>query len=190
MILAFHSVFTAYDFWLPNEPRGSWSDFVASWELRRFGPATKGSTRRSIAARPYDRSLKRRMQQSLEREPVTFSGEQTREIVRGFSTTPYTLHACAVLSEHVHLVVGRTSRNIRTVVGHLKAEATRALRQGGWFADRTPWADHGWNVYLDSAEAVERAIAYVENNPVREGKRLQRWKCIAPFDGAAAANHI
>ena len=31
MILGFHVVFGAYGFWLPNDPRGSWSDFVGSW---------------------------------------------------------------------------------------------------------------------------------------------------------------
>lgn len=31
MILAFHSIISAYGFWLPNEPRGSWYDFVYSW---------------------------------------------------------------------------------------------------------------------------------------------------------------
>jgi hypothetical protein len=30
MILAFHAIFGAYGFWLPNDPRGSWSDFVGS----------------------------------------------------------------------------------------------------------------------------------------------------------------
>src|SRR5438034_5148372 len=33
MVLASHGIFTAYGFWLPNDPRGSWSDFVRSWEL-------------------------------------------------------------------------------------------------------------------------------------------------------------
>jgi hypothetical protein len=36
-VLAYHVVFGAYGFWLPNDPRGSWSDFVASWELFRAG---------------------------------------------------------------------------------------------------------------------------------------------------------
>ena len=38
-VLAYHLILTAYGFWLPNDPRGSWSDFVRAWELRRFGPA-------------------------------------------------------------------------------------------------------------------------------------------------------
>jgi hypothetical protein len=32
-----------------------------------------------------------------------------------------------------------------------------------------------WKVYLDTEEEVRRAIAYVEENPLKEGKRRQRW---------------
>lgn len=186
MILAFHSIFTAYGFWLPNEPRGSWSDFVAAWELRKFGPATKVTTRRSIAAKPYDRRLKLQMQAALKHPPVNFTGEQAREIVGGFRNAPYKLHACAVLPDHVHLVIAHTVRDIRKVVGHLKSEATRALRACSWYADRTPWAEHGWNVYLDSVDDVHRAIRYVEQNPERERKRRQTWSCVVPFDPTTA----
>ena len=185
MIRAFHCIFTAYGFWLPIEPRGSWSNFVASWELLRFGRATKIDTRRSVAGSPYDRDLKLQMQSALQRPPVRFTGEQAREIVRGFANTPYTLHACAVMPEHVHLVIGYSPRNIRRVVGHLKSEATRALRDCGRYLDKTPWAEHGWNVYLNSDEDVFRAIRYVEQNPVREGKRFQRWRCVVPYGESA-----
>jgi REP element-mobilizing transposase RayT len=189
MIIAFHSTFTAYGFWLPNEPRGSWSEFVASWELARFGKATKVNTRRSVAGRQYDRERKQRMQQALKYPPVNFTGLQAREIVRGFAETPYVLHACAVLPQHVHLVIGYTPRDIRKAVGHLKSEATRALREMGWFSERSPWADKGWNVFLDNEAAVRRAIGYVEQNPEREGKRRQTWRCVVPFDMAKARGH-
>jgi REP element-mobilizing transposase RayT len=126
------------------------------------------------------------MQEALQHPPVQFTGEQARTVVHGFADAPYALHACAVLPEHVHLVIAHTPRNIRRVVGHLKSEATRLLHDQGWFQDRSPWADHGWNVYLDSHEAVERAIHYVEQNPVREGKRQQRWQCVVPYDRASA----
>jgi hypothetical protein len=74
MVIAFHSIFTAYGFWLPNEPRGSWSDFVAAWELRRFGPGTTVTTRRSIAKTQYDHALKSRMQATLKHSPVNKRG--------------------------------------------------------------------------------------------------------------------
>jgi hypothetical protein len=40
MILGYHVIFGAYGFWLPNDPRGSWSDFVvhtikrSDWQQR------------------------------------------------------------------------------------------------------------------------------------------------------------
>jgi hypothetical protein len=44
------------------------------------------------------------------------------------------------------------------------------------------WARKLWKVYLDSEEEVARAIAYVENNPVKEGKRRQKWEFVTRFD--------
>ena len=76
LILGFHAIISAYGIWLPNEPPGSWSDFVSSWELYQYGPATKVDTHRSVAKRPYDRKLKRAMQSALKYDPVLFTGEQ------------------------------------------------------------------------------------------------------------------
>jgi hypothetical protein len=159
VILAFHCIFTAYGFWLPNEPRGSWSTFVASLDLLKFGPATKTATRHSLARLSYDPAIKRQMQAALCHPPVCFTPSQTEVIAAAFAETPYTFHALAIMPDHVHAVIAHTPRNIRRVVGHLKAEATRALRAHGWFADHTPWVQHGWNVYLDSDADVERAVA-------------------------------
>jgi hypothetical protein len=58
-VLAAHIILTVYGFWLPNDPRGSWSDFVAAWELLRFGKATKVDTRQSVAHVQHDQNLRR-----------------------------------------------------------------------------------------------------------------------------------
>jgi hypothetical protein len=59
-VLAYHGLFCAYGSWLPNDPRGSWSDFVASWELfRAGGPATKTLARHSLANVPHDAQARR-----------------------------------------------------------------------------------------------------------------------------------
>ena len=57
-VRAYHLILTAYGFWLPNDPRGSWSDFVRSWELQRFGPATRTLERRSVARTPHNVALR------------------------------------------------------------------------------------------------------------------------------------
>src|SRR5947199_6585319 len=107
MILGFHCIISNYGFWLPNEPRGSWSEFVASWELFRFGPATKVETHRSVAHRPYDRHLKREMQRALTHAPVLFTGEQARVVGTSLQSVPYPIHALSIMPDHTHLMLGR-----------------------------------------------------------------------------------
>lgn len=48
MIHGYHVIFGAYGFWLPNDPRGSWSDFVGAWEMARFGRSTRGPERQEL----------------------------------------------------------------------------------------------------------------------------------------------
>ncbi len=56
MIVGYHTIFGMYGFWLPNDPRGSWSDFVGAWTLFRYGSATKTNDRRSAAHDAHDRA--------------------------------------------------------------------------------------------------------------------------------------
>jgi REP element-mobilizing transposase RayT len=190
MVLAYHIIMTAYGFWLPNDPRGFWSDFVWSWELARYGPATKTTERRSLAYEPHDVYLRQEAKCALLRPPVHLSGIQARAIARGFADAKaqgsYRILACSILEDHVHAVVGRhAERSIETIAGHLKSRATTFLAREGLhpFQDEvgrrgvrpTPWTESFWQVYLDSAADIERAIKYVENNPVKEEKSRQNW---------------
>jgi REP element-mobilizing transposase RayT len=189
MVLAYHIIFTAYGFWLPNDPRGSWSEFVRAWELFWFGPATKTDDRHSLARRPHDRSLRLATKSALKYEPVKFTEQQILHISKGFANavaeSAYRLLACAILPSHVHLVLDRHERLAERVAGHLKARATQALVE----ADLHPfekfrgedgrfpsvWAHRSWKVFLNDAEAIDRAIRYVENNPVKERLPRQTW---------------
>jgi len=188
VILAQHAIFSMYGFWLPNDPRGSGSDYIAVWDLFRYGAATKVATRHSVAHLMHDRYARLAAKRSLCYPPVIITGQQALAVASGFqmaiTEAGYQLHACAILPDHVHLVVGPQSRNSRVIVGHLKSRATRVLKeQGLWHGDGRPvWGAHGWNVLLEDLAAVERAIEYVERNPEKEGKRRQRWRFVVPFD--------
>src|SRR6516164_2563135 len=124
MVLGYHVIFTAYGFWLPNDPRGSWSDFVGAWELFRFGPATKVETRRSVAHVPHDSTLRRAAKQALNHPPVQFNGVQTRAVARGFANSiqrgGVRVLACSILPEHVHMVIGRHTCKVEQIVNLLK----------------------------------------------------------------------
>ena len=189
MVLAYHTILSAYGFWLPNDPRGSWSDFVRAWELRRFGPATKVDTRQSVAGVKHDRGLRAVAKRSLKYPPVVFTGVQARAVANGFAKavteSKYRVLACAILPEHVHLVVARHKHTIEQIVAHVKGRATQRLKEDGLWSDdpepRSPWEQDSWDVYLDSEEAIERAVRYVERNPEKEGKRRQSWAFVTPY---------
>jgi hypothetical protein len=129
MVLAYHVIFGAYGFWLPNDPRGSWSTFVGRWELVRFGKATTVTTTSSLARKQHDREARLAAKQSLLFPPVRFTGVQALAVAKGFATamaeSGYVVHACAILPGHVHLVIARHSRNVEQNVGHMKARATQ-----------------------------------------------------------------
>jgi hypothetical protein len=85
-VLAYHAIFGAYGFWLPNDPRGSWSDFVAAWELfRAGGAATKTTTRRSVAGVRHDTAARRRVKEALTYPAVVFDGHQALSAANGFA---------------------------------------------------------------------------------------------------------
>lgn len=178
------------------DPRGSWSDFVRSWELfRAGGPATKTTSRRSVAGVGHNVQARLSVKQALKYPAVVFDGSQAQSIAHGFrrmvEKSNYGILACSILPEHVHLVLRRHTYKVEQMVRLLKAEAGSKLAEDGrhplaqWPQEDgslpSPWAVGRWKVFLDSVEAIARAVHYVENNPIKEGKRRQRWSFITPY---------
>src|SRR4029079_2820284 len=111
MVIATHVIFSAHGFWLPNDPRGSWSTFVGRWELIRFGKATTVTVRNSLARVKHDRAQRLAAKQALKFPPVEFTGRQALAVGNGFfhavRKSRLRIYACAILPEHIHLVIGR-----------------------------------------------------------------------------------
>jgi len=195
VILAVHAICSFYGFWLPNDPRGSWSDWIRCWELLRFGGPTKTNARRSLASKPHDRQKRLDAKQALKYPQVLLNGIQARAVARGFARAcpqaGYMVHACTIMPDHVHLVVARHSRLIEQVIQHMKSFATMELNAEHLHplapfvktgAVPTPWAHGtGWTVYLNSRDEILRSIKYVEGNPEKEGLPPQSWRFVTPF---------
>jgi REP element-mobilizing transposase RayT len=192
-MIAFHGIFGAYGFWLPNDPRGSWSQWVGSWDLFRYGRANPVNARHSLAHVEHDRRARIEAKQALRFQPVTFTGEQALAIARGFATA-LELHgmqcyACAILPQHIHVVICCESMSPGQALGKLKRCAGDELirRSVHPFQDqitreskRPPmcFARRAWKVFLDREEDVRRSIAYVLLNPIKEGLCEQRWSFV------------
>ncbi len=195
MVLGYHVIFSAYGFWLPNDPRGSGSDFVASWDLFRYGPATKVDTRHSVAKRPHDRELRESAKRALKYPAVRFDGLQARAVGMGFAKSVQrggvSMWACAILPDHVHLVFGRHRIAAERNINLLKGAATKELLAQRLHpfqdlpSDRAQvpmcWGREGWTVFLDSEADLVRSIKYVRDNPLKENKPPQKWSFVQEF---------
>ena len=195
MVLGYHAIFGTYGFWLPNDPRGSWSKFVGMYELhRRFGPATKTTERHSVAHRVHDNSDRLAAKELLPRPPVVFDGLQARAVGHGlresFRRGRVTV-LCAIMPDHIHVVFRRHRQPAELIVNFMKGAATRALVAENlhpYLSDRNDqgqvplcWAQGEWVVYLDSADDIDRAIRYVEQNPPKGGLPPQSGSFVTPF---------
>ncbi|MGD0519273.1 MAG: hypothetical protein ABSA26_17180 [Thermoguttaceae bacterium] len=196
MILGYHLIITTYGFWLPNDPRGSWSDFVGAWELLRFGRASKTNSRQSLASIQHDTHIRLAAKKALKYPEVHFTGIQARTIGDGFADfvkrNGLRIWACLILPEHAHIVVARHRYKVEQIANLLKGAATKALIEEKMHPfennpikkSRLPktWAQGQWKVFLDSKKDIFRAILYVEDNPLKEDKPRQHWSFVTNYE--------
>jgi len=193
MVIAYHVTFATYGFWLPNDPRGSNSDYVRAPHLWKFGGATLTSSRKSVANVPHDAALRASAKRALTYPPVKFNGSQALSVGKGFASviakSGMTVFACAILPCHAHLVIARHSYRIEQVVNLLKGGATRQLVADGLHplaqfrnADGSfpsPWGRNCRKVFIDDEPHLVDEIDYVTKNPLKERKPRQKWSFVA-----------
>jgi len=164
--------------------------------LFRYGRATKTTETQSLAHREHDQQLRLAAKSALKYPAVELTGLQARAVARGFGNyaarAKMAVWACAVLPDHVHLVIGRLKLRVENVVIQLKGDATEQLVSEGIHPQarrqepgkRVPkcFARGEWKVYLE-ADDVPQAVKYVEENPLKEGKPLQQWSFVVPHHG-------
>ena len=186
MILAWHLVWTAYGWWFPNDIRGAWSNEVWAPALRGLG-ITEDRGRRTVQPAPAQlRQWLETTQQYLKHKPVVLD-EDARGIVRDAIHSIARLHhyeviALAVMPEHAHIVVRRQTHSYERMIAGFKAVSSRELRKylglaAGFSrrnerglksaAKRIPiWSRGYWARYLDTQEALESAVAYVNSQRI------------------------
>ncbi len=191
MVLAHHIIFGLYGFWMPNDPRGSHSDFVGAWDLfRSAGRTTTGrDTLEGLATEQLRGTERAALKARLKYPPVRLTGEQALAVAGGFAQAARSINlriaACAIMPDHVHLVTVRHTMRIEQVVIRLKGEATRSLVRHQCHpltrfqceGSRPPkcFARGEWKSFLGTETEIHSAVNYVRQNPIREGLKAQHW---------------
>jgi REP element-mobilizing transposase RayT len=161
------------------------------------GEATKVYSTHSVASRPFDKERQRRIKAALKYPAVELTGLQARAVGRGIGAicpkVGLVVHACAIMPDHVHVVVAAHHLNGDELLECLKRAATRGLNIEGRHPMRhfprangrlpSPWAAKGWKVMLFTPRQMRSRITYVEENPELAGYKRQRWSFVVPFLG-------
>ncbi len=186
-VLAHHLVWTTYGTWLGNDPRGSGSRSVYTPELADLGEPHFG--RRAVQPKRHVvRNFYVEVTPRLLYPVIRFNEAQIREVADAFAFVikqqQYTCYACAVMPDHVHLVIRKHRHTGEQMIEHFQ----RQSRLARCFVDILPsghpvWTDGGWDRYLDSPNAIRGRIRYVDGNPEKEGLARQVWPFVVAYDG-------
>src|SRR5262245_57831374 len=108
LVIGYHLIWTAYGWWLPNDPRGSGSSTVATDALRELGELHRG--RKQV--QPPGQDVRRFYEQAaalLKHPLLTFVEAERAIIAEAFGDViereRYTCYACAVMPDHVHILI-------------------------------------------------------------------------------------
>ena len=151
--LAYFISFRCYGTWLHGDERGS-TDRLHN----QYGSPFL----------PHDDDWRRHDQRLLRQPPVALSAEQRSVVERAIQNTctirEWKLLAVNARTNHVHVVASCNGTRPELVLNALKSNATRTLRQQGyWKNPHSPWSDHGSKRYLWSEQGIQQAIEYVTN---------------------------
>jgi|SRR5262245_23646312 len=180
-------MWTAYGWWLPNDPRGSSSheirvERIADLGALHFGRKPIQPLRSEVLAF-YDEA-----RAVLKHELRTFLDEDFPLIAEAFAAVireaNYTCYACALMPDHIHILIRRHRDNAETMIERLQEKSREALIAGGHRpAEHPVWGGPGWKVFLNTRADIERIIEYIRDNPIKIGRPVQEWPFVTPYFG-------
>jgi len=187
LVIAYHLIWTVYGWWLPNDPRGSGSHTVASDIIAQLGELHYGRKRIQPAAVDVRRFYEQ-AKQVLKHELRTLNQSARLEVGAAFADTietqQYTCYACAVMPDHVHILIRKHKHSAEQMIESLKESSRLRLGNADHFPpDHSIWTGGGgWKVFLDHPDDVERTIRYIEKNPIPIGLPRQTWPFVSAYD--------
>jgi REP element-mobilizing transposase RayT len=187
MVAGYHLIWTVYGWWLPTDPRGSSSHEIRVEQLKDLGELHHGRK----AVQPSWAELRRFYAQAedlLKHPLLTFSdddiallGDTFGQVIR---TNGYTCYECAIMPEHVHMLIRRHRDKAEQMIENLQEESRGQIIRAGRRAPTHPvWGGPGWKVFLNTRRDFERVVRYIRDNPVKAGRAQQHWDFVTEYDG-------
>jgi REP element-mobilizing transposase RayT len=186
VIRAAHLIFTGYGHWLPNDLRGSGSSSVRAPNLKSLGPIHFGRKKQQ-PSRIELRTFQRNAEAELEHRVIWFDSDMRDAIARGIEQAQgegrYTIWACAILRNHVHLVIRTNLDDSMSMLARFARHTHDAIHTLELVPrDHPVWSNRPYKVFLRNDKQIRQAIRYVEENPIKEGLAPQKWSFVSKLE--------
>jgi REP element-mobilizing transposase RayT len=188
MVAGYHLIWTVYGYWLPNDPRGSTSTEVRVEPIETLGEIHHGRK----AVQPSSKEIRAFYQKAhdvLKHPVLTFDEDEIVLLGKAFGETitenDYTCYACAVMPDHVHLLIRRHRDKAEAMIALFQEKGRAALIAAEKRSPVQPiWTDGpGWKTFVNSRRQFEAEIVYIRQNPVKIGRAVQMWDFVKEYDG-------
>ena len=187
IIIGHHLVLHGYGHWLPNDPRGSGSTEIRQEKLADLGPVHFGRKRQQpprAELREFGRVAEPLLDCPLLWFDVAKRQALAESIEHAVRCGGYTVWACAVMRNHIHLCVRRHRDDAKTMWDKFADQTAAKLRLFANIPARHPiWSQRPYKVFLYTPADVRRVVAYIERNPAKDGLPPQSFSFITPYDG-------
>jgi hypothetical protein len=156
-LAAYHLIWTAYGWLLPNDPRGSSSHEIRVERLEDLGELHYGRKQIQPPSREI-REVYERAGGLLKHPLLTFGEDDFPLIADGFRRVihdeRYTCYACAIMPDHVHVLIRKHKHDAEAMIDHLQARSKEILlAEHRRFESHPVWGGPGWRVFLYSVDA-------------------------------------
>ncbi len=187
IVIAHHLIWTAYGWWLPNDPRGSSSHAIRNDILSELGQLHLG--RKKVQPASADiREFYKSAQSWLRHELLMFDHQAVSGIASAFAEViveqKYTCYACAIMPDHMHLLIRKHKHTAEQMSAHFQDFSRLRLRETKLRpVDHPVWGGPGWKVFLDHPDDIGRTMRYIEDNPRKMRLPAQCWPFVTKYDG-------
>ncbi len=187
-IIGHHLIWTLYGHWLPNDPRGSGSEAVRDPKFEALGELYRGRKPEHLQPSREELRVFHRQAEPLLEFPRFWMDEAKRQAVGGaigemVAARRYTVWACAVLSNHMHMVIRRHRDDALSMWDAIVDLTRLRLRLFSDVGDDHPvWAARPYKVFLRTPDEVRARIKYVDRNPEKEGLSRQQYAFVQSYD--------
>jgi len=161
----------------------TWSPEIAQFAEIHFG-------RRQEQDQPSPQEIKefhRAVRPHLQHEIIWFNAAERQALADAFSVVVrrerLTCYACAILSNHVHLLIRKHRMQAEEMSQRLKDSGRVVLREAGLTPpDHPVFSTDSCHIYKSDTNAMWNCIRYIERNYEKHGIKNERCPFVTPYN--------